>query len=106
MSSFLSAAENVARQRQKRSAWFEKKMEEESRAVKLAFESHILFIFGLCCTGKNVSITVRQLYLYFGTIVTLLSLDSVVSLSLMTRWNYVISRTLVNKPLEYPFCVI
>ena len=29
-----------------------KKMEEESGAVKLALESHILFIFGLCYTGK------------------------------------------------------
>ena len=43
-------------------------MEEESRAVKLALESHNLFIVGLCC---------------FGTIVTLFTLDSVVSWSLM-----------------------
>ena len=51
MSSFLSAAENVARQRQNVRCDL-KKMEEESRAVKLALESHKLFIFGLCCTGK------------------------------------------------------
>ena len=29
-----------------------KKMEEERRAVKVALEIHMLFIFGLCCTGK------------------------------------------------------
>ena len=51
MSSFLSAAENVARQRQNVRRDL-KKMAEESRAVKLALESHNLFIFGLCCTGK------------------------------------------------------
>ena len=28
------------------------KDEEEGRAVKLMLESHNLFIFGLCCTGK------------------------------------------------------
>ena len=51
MSSFLSAAENVAGQRQNvRRDW--KKMEEESRAVELALENHNLFIVGLCCTGK------------------------------------------------------
>ena len=38
-------------------------MEEESREVKLALESHILLIFGVY--RKNVSITVRQVYLYF-----------------------------------------
>ena len=51
VSSFLSAAENVARQRQNVRCDL-KKMEEESRTVKLALESHKLFIFGLCCTGK------------------------------------------------------
>ena len=52
-------------------------MEDERKAVKQALESHNLLIFGLCCTGKNVSFTVRQLYLYFDTIVTLLTLNSV-----------------------------
>ena len=52
MSSFLSAAENVARQRQNVRRDLKTKMEEESRAVKLALESHILFTLGLCCTGK------------------------------------------------------
>ena len=51
MPSFLSAAENVAWQRQ--NVWCDlKKMEEKSRVIKLAMESHNLFIFGLCCTGK------------------------------------------------------
>ena len=50
VSSFLSAAENVARQR--RNVMSKKKMEEESRAVTLALESHILFIFSLYCIGK------------------------------------------------------
>ena len=57
MSSFLSAAENVARQRQNVRHDL-KKMEKESRAVELALENHTitenhtLFMFGLCCTGK------------------------------------------------------
>ena len=56
MSSFLSAAENVARQRQ-----------NVRRDVKKdgGRKSHNLFIFGLCCTRKKNSITVRQLHLYF-----------------------------------------
>ena len=53
MSSFLSAAENVARQRQNVRRDLKKKMEEDSRAVELALESHNLVIFCLCCTGKN-----------------------------------------------------
>ena len=52
MSSFLSAADNLARQRQNVRRDLKKKMEDESRAVKLALESHILFTLGLCCTGK------------------------------------------------------
>ena len=36
---------------------------------------------GLCCTGKCFNYS-KIIYLYFGTIVTLLTLDSVVSLSL------------------------
>ena len=52
MSSFLSAAENVARQRQN-VQYDLKKIEEESRAVELALEGHKLFISGLCCTGKT-----------------------------------------------------
>ena len=60
-------------------------MEEESRAVKLALESHVFVYFWFVLYRKNVSITVRQLYLYFGTIVTLLTLNSVVSWSLMMR---------------------
>ena len=51
MSTFLSAAEkNVAGQRQNVRRDL-KKMEEESRAVELAFENYNLFILGLCCTG-------------------------------------------------------
>ena len=50
-SSFLSAAENAALQRQNVRRDL-KKMDEENRAVKLALESHIWFILGLCCTGK------------------------------------------------------
>ena len=51
VSSFLSAAENVAEQYQNVRRDL-KKMEEESRAVELALKNHNLFIFGLCCTGK------------------------------------------------------
>ena len=50
MSSFLSVAENVARQRQNVKRYLEK-MEKESRAIELALEGHSLFISGLCCTG-------------------------------------------------------
>ena len=49
MSSSLSAAENVAGQRQNVRRDL-KKMEKESRAVEL--ESHNLFNFGFCCTGN------------------------------------------------------
>ena len=64
MSSFLSAAENVAGQRQyvRRDL---KKMEEENRAVGLALERHKLVYFWFVLYRKNVSITVRYLYLYF-----------------------------------------
>ena len=64
MSIFLSAAENVAGQRQnvRRNL---KNMEKESRAVELALENHNLFIFGLYSTGKMFQVTVRQLYSYF-----------------------------------------
>ena len=51
MSSFLSAAEYNAGQRQNVRLDL-KTMEEESRAVELALENHNLFIFCLCCTGK------------------------------------------------------
>ena len=44
MSSFLSAAENVARQRQNVQRDLTK-MEEESRAVELALEGHIVCLF-------------------------------------------------------------
>ena len=65
MSSFLSAAENVARQRQKARLDL-KRMEEGSRAVKLALETHNLFIFGLCCTGNMFQLQcLRQFHLYF-----------------------------------------
>ena len=61
-------------------------MEEERRAVELALESHNLVYFWFVLCRKNISVTVRYLYLlYFGTIVTLLTLDSVVSWSLMVR---------------------
>ena len=63
MSSFLSAAENFARQRQNVRRDLKKKMEEESRAVKLAFESHIC-LFLVSIVQGNVSIAVGQLYLY------------------------------------------
>ena len=49
--SFLSATENVAWQSQNVRSDL-KNIEEESRAAELALESHDLFIFGLCCTGK------------------------------------------------------
>ena len=48
MSSFLPAAENVARQRQNVRRDL-KKMEEESRAL----ERHNLVYFSMCCTGKG-----------------------------------------------------
>ena len=67
----------------------------------MVLESHILFIIWFVLYRKYVSITARQLYSYFGTIMTLLTHDSVVSWSLMTRTDDVISRMLVNKPLEY-----
>ena len=50
-------------------------MEKESRAVELAFESHILVYFWFVLYRKKVSVTVRLLFLYFGTIVTLLTLE-------------------------------
>ena len=59
-------------------------MEEESIAIELALENHYLFFF-VCAVQENVSITVRQFYSYFGSIVTLLTLDSVVIWSLMMR---------------------
>ena len=67
----------------------------------MVLESHILFIIWFVLYRKYVSITARQLYSYFGTTMTLLTHDSVVSWSLMTRTDDVISRMLVNKPLEY-----
>ena len=65
MSSFLSGADNVARQRQNIRRDL-KKMEEECRAVKLALESHNLFNFGLCGTGKcfNYSKTIIFIFWY------------------------------------------
>ena len=45
MSSFLSAAENVARQRQNVRRDLKKEKEEESRADKLALENHNMFFF-------------------------------------------------------------
>ena len=47
MSSFLSAAENAARQRQNVRCDFKKKIGKEStRAAELALEGHSLFISG------------------------------------------------------------
>ena len=64
MSSFLSAAENVAglRQNVRRDL---KKRAEESRAVEVALENHNLLNFGLCCTGKcfNYSRTIIFIFL-------------------------------------------
>ena len=60
-------------------------MEEENRAVKLVLESHNLFIFGLCCIGKMFQLQLDNYIYIFGTIVTLLTLDSVVCWSLMMR---------------------
>ena len=65
MSCFLSAAENVARQRQNVRCDLKKKMEEESRAVELASESHNLFIFGLCCIGKGFKYKKINLYFWY-----------------------------------------
>ena len=59
MSSFLSAAENVARQRQNVRRDLKKKMEEESRAVELALESHNLVYFWFVLYRKKVSVTVK-----------------------------------------------
>ena len=75
MSCFLSAAENVARQRQNVRCDLKKKMEEESRAVELASESHNLFIFWFVLYRKRFQLQ-KDNYIYiFGTIVTLLKLD-------------------------------
>ena len=60
-------------------------MEEESRAVELALESHYLFIFGLCYTGKMFQLQLDNYVYIVGTIGTLLTLDSVVIWSLMMR---------------------
>ena len=78
MSSFLSAAENVALQYQNVRRDL-KKMEEESRAVELALEGHSLFISGLCYKGKLFLLQLDNYIYIFGIIATLLSLDSVVS---------------------------
>ena len=83
MSSFLSAIENIARQRQNVRRDLKKRWRKKAELLSWRCRVIIWFIFGLCCTGKKVSITVRLLYLYFGTIVTLLALDSVVSWSLI-----------------------
>ena len=61
MSSFLSAAENIARQRQ--NVKRDLKKAGESRAVERAFGCHSLFL--VCADRKNVSVTVRLLYSYF-----------------------------------------
>ena len=45
MSSFLFAAENVARQHQN------VRRDLKKDGGRKQMESHILFIFGLCCTG-------------------------------------------------------
>ena len=58
-SSFLSAAENVVRQRQNVRRFFKKKMEEESRTVELALERHNVLYFWFVLCLKYVSITVR-----------------------------------------------
>ena len=63
MSSFLSAAENVAGQRHKIQRDL-KKMEDESRAAELALENHNLFIFGLCCTGKSFSYSKTIIFIF------------------------------------------
>ena len=46
MSSFLSAAENAARQRQNVQCVFKRMGEESTRAVELALEGHSLFMSG------------------------------------------------------------
>ena len=60
-------------------------MEEESGAVKLTLESQNLLIFGLCCAGNLFQLQKDKYICVFGTIVTLLTLDSVVSWSWMMR---------------------
>ena len=82
MSSFLSAAENVARQRQnvRRNL---KKDGERNRAVELALERHDLVYFWFVLYRKNVSVTVR--YLYFWYHCDAVALDSVVSWLMMMR---------------------
>ena len=51
MSSFLSASENVARQRSN-DLHDLKKIEEEGKSFELAWEGQSLIISGLCCTRK------------------------------------------------------
>ena len=77
MSSFLSAAENVSRQRQNVQRDL-KKMEKKSRAVELAFEGHSLLISGLCCTGKIFLLHLDNFIYIFGTIVTINSVSLLV----------------------------
>ena len=60
-------------------------MEEENRVVELELENHNLFTFGLCCTGNMFQLQKNNYIYIFGTIVTLLMLDSVVSWPLMMR---------------------
>ena len=58
-------------------------MEEESTAVKLALESHILFIFVCAVQEKRFNDSKTIISIFFGTTVMLLTLYSVVSWSLM-----------------------
>ena len=62
MSSFLSAAENVAGQRQK----VQRDLKKMKKAERLSWRWRIIICeFWLVLYRKNVSITVRQLYSYF-----------------------------------------
>ena len=66
MSSFLSAAENVALLQRQNFRRDLKKMEEECTAVELALENHKLFNFGLCCTGNCFKYSKTIIFLYLA----------------------------------------
>ena len=82
MSNFLSASENVAGQRQ--NIRFEKDGGRKKSGLAGVGESLFVY-FWFVLYRKNVSVTVRQLYLNFWYHCDALTLDSVVMWSLMMR---------------------
>ena len=84
MSSFLSAAENVAQPRQNLRRDLKKTWRKN--AERLSLRRRVIFcLYLVWLYRKNVSFTVRQFVYIFGTIVTLLTLHGIVSWSLMMR---------------------